>query len=273
MAHEFRIGGRGIRKIMRASFSRCHYRALIGMMRVYTHPGEMLGRYLFGLGGYPCQVCLHTPVGLVSAKLWSHSDVLTVNEIFCRLDYPAGSDVRIVVDLGSNIGLSALYFLTRNKESRCYLFEPVVRNQLRLRENLAGYEDRYLLSDVAVANINGDVEFGVEETGRYGGIGVTTGTNIKVSCRHVNEVLADVLRIEPLIDILKIDTEGQEVRTIEAIDNSLLRRIKRIYAELGRGERLQPLPGFRMEFDGTTWKLFSIDMEKANSREAKTTAI
>jgi len=44
-------------------------------------------------------------------------------EIFCRLDYLAKTDIKVVVDIGSNIGISALYFLSRNKQAKCYLFE------------------------------------------------------------------------------------------------------------------------------------------------------
>ena len=35
---------------------------------------------------------------------------------------------RAVIDLGSNIGISALYFLTRNADCRVWLYEPVPRN-------------------------------------------------------------------------------------------------------------------------------------------------
>ena len=47
----------------------------------------------------------------------------------------------MAVDFGSNIGISALYFLTRNPSVQVYLFEPVPSNIERLRENLKGYEN------------------------------------------------------------------------------------------------------------------------------------
>ena len=72
----------------------------------------------------------------------------TVNEVFCRQDYGADASIRAVVDVGSNIGISALYFLTRSPDCRAWLYEPVPRNVERLRGNLAGYEDRYALREV-----------------------------------------------------------------------------------------------------------------------------
>jgi FkbM family methyltransferase len=152
---------------------------------------------------------------------------VTVVEVFCRLDYAAPPDVGVVVDLGSNIGISALYFLTRNPHCRCRLFEPVARNVERLRENLAGFEGRYELTEAAVWDRAGTVTFGVEPSGRYGGIGVPAAESIEVPCLEIN----DVLEREPSIDVLKVDTEGAEVATVAAIRPDLQARIRLIYLE------------------------------------------
>ena len=179
-------------------------------------------------------------MGVVAPVLHSPDDMLTVNEVFCREDYRAGTDVRVVVDVGSNIGISALYFLTRGPEVRVHAFEPVPVNVERLRANLAGFSERLSLREVAVAERTGRVRFGVEPTGRYGGIGVATGRSIEVECVDVNSVLADVLERERTIDVLKLDTEGMEVATVAAIEPAHLRRIRMIYLETERPVRLWP---------------------------------
>jgi FkbM family methyltransferase len=158
--------------------------------------------------------------------------MLTVNEIFCREDYEVGPDVRTVVDIGSNIGVSALYFLTRNDAARVWLFEPNPRNLERLRRNLAGYEQRYALEEKAVADFAGTTEFGVEDTGRYGGIGQETGETISVESVHINDVLAKVLDETGAVDVLKLDTEGYELASVKAIDRQHLERIRVIYFEV-----------------------------------------
>jgi len=218
---------------------------------------EVLRRYLFGVGDYPWVARLRTPVGPWEARLFVRDDVLTLNEIFCREDYPADGSTDVVVDVGSNIGLSALYFLTRSPNSRCYLFEPVPQNVARLRLNLAGLERRYTLAETAVGAEEGMVEFGVEPTGRYGGIGVPTGTMTQVRCEHINSVLGRVLATEGRIDVLKIDTEGQEARTLAAIDPLLLSRLSRVYLELGPREAVDTPPGFRLLRYGTTWQFYN----------------
>jgi FkbM family methyltransferase len=188
-------------------------------------------RYISNGGSYPWTCRVRTPIGRRSVNLFSYHDLLTINEVFCRQDYPVDSDARVIVDLGANIGISGLYFLTRNSGTRCYLFEPVPRNVERLRANLAGLEDRFEIHEEAVADRAGQLEFGVEDIGRYGGLGANTGQSITVTCRHINDVLAAILEKEERIDLVKIDTEGEEARTVAAIDPKLFARIGKIVYE------------------------------------------
>lgn len=208
-----------------------NYQALARSATVYPRPIEGARRYFLQRGSYPCAWAIRTPAGIMSPTLYSPHDMLTVNEIFCRRDYPAGPDTRVVVDLGSNIGLSALWFLTRGAGARCYLYEPVPLNVARLRANLRGFEERFELDVAAVADRAGTVSFGVEPSGRYGGIGLELAENITVQCRDVNEVLEEVLERESRIDILKVDTEGLEVPTVASIRPELLDRVQAIYLE------------------------------------------
>jgi FkbM family methyltransferase len=201
------------------------------MARVYPRFGPNAWRYFTGRGSYPYDCEVRTPSGMVRPRLWAHDDLLTVNEIFCRLDYAAGPDVRVVVDIGSNIGISALYFLTRNADSRCYLYEPVPRNVERLRRNLDLFRGRWTVEEAAVWDRDGVVEFGVEPTGRYGGIGIAMPNRIEVPCLSINDVLERVIEREGHVDVVKVDTEGAEVDTVAAIRPDLLDHIDTIYFE------------------------------------------
>lgn len=234
------IGKRSAAQLLTAPFQRTHYVALFNMRRRYPRFFNNLKRYLTGKGHYPYDIQVRTPVGIVSMRLYSHHDLLTVNEIFCREDYFADESLHHVVDVGSNIGISALYFLTRNYDSTCVLYEPDPRNVERLRHNLRGYEGRYHLVQSAVSDQSGTVEFGVEPTGRYGGIALKTGRTITASCLHVNEVLRNALQSTDHIDVLKIDTEGVEIQTVNAIDATLLPTISAIYLEARPCSPLHP---------------------------------
>src|SRR6266850_249579 len=130
------IGQRQVSTVFRAFFQHRHYIAFLNMLKVYPSFWENFSRYVFASGSYPYQIKLLTPIGTVNPMLYSHQDMLTVNEIFYRCDYAMKGEVRVVVDIGANIGISGLYFLTRNLMAVCYLYEPVPRNIERLKINL-----------------------------------------------------------------------------------------------------------------------------------------
>jgi FkbM family methyltransferase len=230
------LGNRSLSLIARNALRRDNYDAVRRMWSVCAQPRETAWRYLSGRGEYPYRCELRTPLGTVTPRVDCHDDLVTVVEVFCRLDYAAPPNLRVVVDLGSNIGISALYFLTRNRDCRCRLYEPVPRNAERLRENLAGFEDRYELIEAAVWDRSGTVTFGLEPTGRYGGIGVPGSESIEVPCLDINDVLAR----EPAIDLLKVDTEGAEIATVAAIRPDLQERIGVIYLETMERPVLHP---------------------------------
>jgi FkbM family methyltransferase len=219
------LGGRSPRFVARALVEADNYRALARMLTTAQRPVDFAGRYLLGRGSYPARCAVRTPAGLVAPWVYSHHDVITINEIFCRLDYLLPEGARTIVDIGSNIGISALYFLTRSAAASCYLYEPDPRCLERLRRNLEPYRGRFVVTEAAVADRAGRTRFGREPTGRYGSLEGAFAEQIEVECLHIDEVLNIVLEREGSIDMLKIDTEGLEARTVEAIDPDLLARV------------------------------------------------
>lgn len=221
---------RAITKFAKAAFQWRHYRAAANMLRTYERPGATFLRYLFGGGQYPARISLSTPIGPIAVTLYSEHDLLTVNEIFCRRDYQASDNAQLVADFGSNIGISALYFLTRNPRAYAYLYEPLPANLERLRSNLAGFEGRYHLFPFAVGMVEGPVQFGCEPTGRYGGIGLSRETQITVPCRSANSVIDEILSRHGSLDVLKVDIESFEKEIILGLGERA-HRIETIFVE------------------------------------------
>ena len=56
-------------------------------------------RYLTNYGGYPCQIAVRPPTGIVHPTLHVRDDILTVNEIDCRQNYPCKQGLQTVVDI------------------------------------------------------------------------------------------------------------------------------------------------------------------------------
>ena len=135
------VSQHSIKSFSAALFKKSFYLAFVNIFIYFKNPFNVLIRYVFEVGNYPCQFFVRTPLGLQSPTAFSHHDLITLIECFGKLDYRISNNVSVVVDFGSNIGISALYFLTRNSSVQVYLFEPVPRNIERLRENLKGYEN------------------------------------------------------------------------------------------------------------------------------------
>jgi FkbM family methyltransferase len=225
------IGGRDVRDVARALFAKQHYVAAFNMLRFYERPFDMFKRYVFASGEYPSVARVRTPLGTLSLRIYSSDDVRTVNEIFCREDYRTESSESVFVDFGSNIGISAAYFLSRNRQGKAYLFEPLPQNVERLEKNLQSLAGRYELQASAVGLENGKVRFGWEPTGRYGGIDHAVGNWLSVDCLDSNEVLREILQRHGTIDVLKIDIETLEREVTGRIPIDLARHIKTIYVE------------------------------------------
>ena len=234
------LGHRSLSRIGRAVLRPAHYAAALNMVRGIDHPARWFWRYLTGRGTYPALASVSTPSGPQTVQMWTRHDLLTLNEIFFRKDYQVSGRERVIVDFGSNIGLSALYFLTSAPQARLYLFEPVPFNVERLKVQLQGLEDRYVLHEVAVGATDGEVSFGLEETGRYGGIGKAVGQPVRVPCRSAETVLAEIIAEQGCIDLLKIDVEGYEQLILESLPTEILTRTDKIYAERRFGQN--PLP-------------------------------
>lgn len=226
--------------ITRSLVQREHYAALARSIKVYDRPLDSLGRYFFGTGDWPAEVTVATPSGPETLTLYSVHDMFTVHELFCRHDYEVAADAKTIVDIGSNIGISARYFMSHAPGAHLHLFEPVPFNVKRLKAQLAGHEDSFTLTEAAVAAESCRVSFGVEPTGRYCGIDAELPESITVDCIGINTVLERVLETSDSIDLLKIDTEGAELDTLAAIRPDLLRKIKSIRLETY--ENPNPMP-------------------------------
>jgi FkbM family methyltransferase len=235
-----RARGRALSAPLRAH----NYRTAVSLVKTFPDPVSVAWRYLTSRGAYPYSVRVRTPLGIVELDLYSAHDVLTVNESFNRVDYPADEHTRVIVDIGANIGVSAAYFATRSETARVYCYEPSPVNIERLQRNVAPFSDRVAVVPKAVGPTAGRLKFNAEPIGRYGGLITETYPHtenpIDVDVVTLDHVLSDVLGREGRIDILKIDTEGAEIPTIAAANGDLLKQISVIYLEAVPRGQIRP---------------------------------
>ena len=222
---------RTLASVLQALARPSNYSGILKTFALTDHPISFLRRYIRNDGTYPAQIGLRTPTGRLLIDTYAPDDIQTINEIFFRGDYECGRDAKVIVDFGSNIGISALYFLSRNAEAFCYGYEPLPQNIERFHKNLAPYSGRVMLTEAAVGESEGTVSFGWEPTGRYGGINRETGATIEVPCKDSNVELAAILRKHDQIDLLKVDIETMEKIVVSRIPPDIARRIKTLVVE------------------------------------------
>jgi FkbM family methyltransferase len=120
----------------------------------------------------------------------------------------------IVIDIGANVGFFTLFAHFRLKNPIIYSFEPIQRNFIQLKQNLAGLEEsRIYLINKAVSNSNQEIvlQFNTEQD-------ITTSASIfnKTSSGEGEKVSSTTLASFAgenglsRIDLLKLDCEGAE---------------------------------------------------------------
>ena len=203
-----------------------NYRAIPRFFTVHHRPVRVLLDDVFSRGPYPRAIGIKTPMGPVSVRLFSSADLSTLNLVFCRQDYLAPDGMKVAVDVGSNIGLSSLYWLTRNADTFVYSFEPAPTSYERLVDNLRAFEGRFDAQCAAVSNFTGTARLGIESSGVNSSL--ERPSDVSVECRvvHINDILERALARHGRIDVLKIDSEGHEARTLEAIPSEYWERIR-----------------------------------------------
>lgn len=236
-----KIGNRNLGRIFRALFRAEYYTALYKSFWLYAEPIDGLKRYILEAGSYPCKINVRIGKGWREIGLYSTYDMKTLNEIFARGDYRLNIEDGVIVDFGSNIGLSGLYFLSLHPNVRVHLVEPVPQNIQRLKEQLAGFEDRYVLHECAIGVQDGEVEFATEPSGRFGGIADKVdsdtwsdggGDILRVPCADAERMLQEILAAEGEIAALKIDVEGMEQALLDHVSKETLGKIQKIFVEL-----------------------------------------
>jgi FkbM family methyltransferase len=144
-------------------------------------------------------------------------------------------DVRTVLDIGANAGISAVYFAVSFPRAEVHAFEPDPGNCELLRLN-AEASGRIHVHPFALGASDGELTlYDSDEAVNFGGFsahsaGVHSARSKKVPMRHAGRCLAE-LGIRS-VDLLKIDTEGAEWDILTAVDPALLGQTRVIMGEL-----------------------------------------
>ena len=142
--------------------------------------------------------------------------------------FTATSDPLLIIDCGSNIGLSIIYFAWNHPSAHIIAFEPDKKIFELLKKNVGefGYISRVELHNQAVWTEDTLLKF--HSTGSLG------GSIQKESSDKENIVEVEAVRLKNFlnqkVDFLKLDIEGPEIEVLTDCQ-SLLGNVKNIFVE------------------------------------------
>jgi FkbM family methyltransferase len=206
------------------------------MVQVCTDWPEWFHEYFTGVNDGSA-VCYQMRCGTRLHTRRNRGDFHMIDEIwgYRKYDY-FGFRVHqddIVVDIGGNIGIFAMYAASVCRASRVLVFEPFPQNFSMLIRNV---EENRLQNvtciNEAVSGARGRMPFSVHPTNPGGhslGTRPEFGTVIEVQCCTLGDVF-DRFDLER-IDYLKMDCEGAEYDILNASAAPLLKRVRRISME------------------------------------------
>ena len=217
-----KIGKRNFLTFLKRIVKIENFIAIFRFFRIHKSPFEAISNEIFSSGKYPKRLSFNSPSGNAKVNLYSKDDFSTFNLIFCREDYFYKKKHKIVLDIGSNIGLSAIYWLTRSDETIVYCYEPSSENFEKLKENLETFEGRFFIYKNAISSESFSSYLNLEQSGVYNSLNNEKGSNFqkKEKCEvlSINSCIENIIKKHGKIDMVKIDNEGEEIKTVSAID-------------------------------------------------------
>jgi FkbM family methyltransferase len=188
------------------------------------------------------------------------SDPLAIYQVLLRrggkAEYylPPALQPAVILDIGSNIGTSILFFREQFPAARIYGFEPHPETFRILEKNVTGLPSIQVFNyglgavnaDVAVPFDGADFSrFTVAELAGGDWSGPLSPTACRI--RHAGEVVQELGLTK--VDLIKIDCEGAEFDVLSALPAELLQQCKWIVGELHDASAFQLLALLAPHFD------------------------
>ena len=180
---------------------------LLGARRILRRPGQRWHTVQLRVAGTESQIAVS-----------DYGELQVMRDILLDEDYSLGvltAAPRVILDVGANIGLAALYFRTRYPEAEIVAIEPDPETFAKLERNLGG-DPRVRLVNAAVAAERGELLL-------FRPAGYSIASSLKPS--GTEPASCDRVRVETLdglcdemelahIDLVKLDVEGAELETL-----------------------------------------------------------
>ncbi|MBT9132721.1 MAG: 2-O-methyltransferase NoeI [candidate division WS2 bacterium] len=158
----------------------------------------------------------------------------------CRLNR---DDIRVIFDVGANIGNVTLAAARSFPNAHIYAFEPVSTTYKRLCENVGDYKDRITPYNFGFFNVSKRLDIHI--TSFHGANSILDQSqDYKINAHsHIKEIATENIEVCTMdsfvsnknidkIDIIKIDVEGVEKEVIEGGSETFKNKVDYVFVEL-----------------------------------------
>ncbi len=167
----------------------------------------------------PATVHVRTPAGRITLALRNVESLKTLFSIFCRQDYYTSHEkAYLFLDIGANIGLASVYFLSRNSNNIVQSFEADATNLDYLRRNLAAFPGRAAIIDRAVAVRSGVTVLYRSTDGKHSSLSRSERAHIPQ--QTITSAFDEIVRKASLTNlpaVIKLDVEGMELVLVSSV--------------------------------------------------------
>jgi FkbM family methyltransferase len=212
-------------------FNPSNWLALYRSLYVFANPLKFFVAVIRGEA--PATVVVRSPTDRLTISLRNFESLRTLFSIFCRLDYRTDRhEAGTFLDVGANIGLASVYFLSRNAGNKVVAYEPDCGNLDFLKRNLAGFGSRARIMDCGIAVDAGETTLYRSPDGKYSSLIQSDRALIpqKIVTRAFSDVLDEVSSNGAAI-IVKLDVEGMETALVRSISFESYPGVKRLICE------------------------------------------
>ena len=174
-------------------------------------------------------------------KLRKHStDLMQFATIWLINEYSKpGFSIRdddVIIDIGSHIGIFALYASQFCKNGKIFCFEPVKENYDLLIENLnLNKISNVIAVNKAISDIDGKVTMFLNEDASGHNLIEKTKNEIKVSSISLKTFFEE--NIKEKCNLVKMDCEGSEYSIIESLPTTYFKNIEKMIIEYHFAEK------------------------------------
>ena len=224
-----KVGKRNIFETLKQIFNLNIFPTLLRFFLIHQNPFLAIFNETFSRGKYPKIIYLKNNIKI---KLYSVFDLSTLNLVFCRGDYYKPRNIKRVLDIGSNIGITCLYWMHNNPDCKVFSYEPSTRNYKRLLYNTKKFKKNIICKKLGVSYKNQYAKLYLSGSGVNDSIKKKFRKKYeKIKLININSILKNFFLKNDIIDVLKIDTEGTEKDIIENIQKKYFKKIKIINIE------------------------------------------